>query len=188
MPDEDDKIKSALDIAMERAQRLGAPSEDEKRRLKEEGLAAAGVTLAKRYFSGLPLRDIDAELARHPENESETIKRHLLSRLLDNIDIRRGAADEKVLTAIEHLTGESSMAQAIGELFQEYGSALDKAQEGKQGELAAAKLNELRLKGISGSAVETAIESSPEWLEAQQSLESQYRERFDELKRKLSEK
>ncbi|HEY48563.1 MAG TPA: hypothetical protein G4O13_00775 [Dehalococcoidia bacterium] len=184
MPDKDDKIKSALDIALERAQRLGAPSEDEKRRLKEEELAAAGEALVKRYLSGLPLRDIDAELARHAEDERETVKRHLLSNLLDRIDVRRGAADEKVLTAIEHLTGDAGTVQAIGKLMKEYNGALEKAQLEKQGALREAKLNELKLKGISGSAVEPAVESSAEWLETQRSLESQYRERLDELKRK----
>ncbi len=41
---------------------------------------------------------------------------------------------------------------------------------------------ELKLRGISGSAVEPAIETSPEWLETRQRLDATYRKRFEETK------
>ena len=60
----------------------------------------------------------------------------------------------------------------IRDLFDEY-------------QLGAARRKELKLKGISGSAVEPAIESSPEWLEIKQGLIASYQKRFEETKTPL---
>ncbi len=182
MPDKDDEIKSALDIAMARAQRLGVPSNEEKQQVKKEKLATAGEALVKRYLNGLPLRDLLIELSKHTGEDRDKVKQHLQSRLLDNIDIRPGTANDRILEAIQQLTGDSGITQAIVGLIQEYGSALERARQEKLGALEAAKLDELKLKGISGSAIEPAIESSPEWQKMQQVLESRYRERLEELK------
>jgi hypothetical protein len=184
MSSNDDKIKSALEIALEKAQRLGVLSDEEKLRLKDEELVAAGEALAKRYLNGLPLRDIDVELGRRREEDRQIISRNLLSSLVDKIDMEHIAGAERILAAIQHLSGDSGVVQSMRDLLREYQSATEKAWRENGSALEAAKRNELELKGISGSAVDPAIETSPEWLQIRHRLDTDYQERLEEIKRK----
>ena len=184
MSSDNEKLKSALEIALEKAQKLGALSEEERQGLRDEELVAAGEALAKRYLNGLHLRDIEAELGRRREEDRRIVSRHLLSSLVDKIDIEHVEDDERILAAIQHLSGDSGIVQSIRDLLREYQSATEKAWRENGSALEKAKRNELALKGISGSAVDPAIETSAEWLEIRQRLDSHYQERLDEIKRK----
>ncbi len=184
MSSENEKIKSALEIALEKAQKLGALSEEERQRLRDEELVAAGEALAKRYLNGLPLRDIDVELGKRREEDRQIISRNLLSSLVDKIDMEHIAGAEGILAAIQHLSGDSGVVQSMRDLLREYQSATEKAWRENGSALEAAKRNELELKGISGSAVAPAIETSPEWLQIRQRLDSHYQERLEEIKRR----
>jgi len=180
----DDKIKSALEIALEKAQKLGALSDEEKYRLKDEELVAAGEALAKRYLNGLPLRDIETELAGRAEGDRRMISQHLLQHLLDRSDIGHIGRDDNILAAIQHLSGDPGIVQSIRDLLQKYESAIEKAKQENLSALEAAKRNELELMGISGSAVEPAIETSREWMQVQQDLDSHYQGQLEHIKQK----
>lgn len=182
MSSDSDKIKSALDIAMEKADRLGSFSEEEKQRLKEEELAAAGEALAKRCLGGLPLRDVEAELAGRDEEYRGTIIRHLLAGLADAIDITQGGGSDRALAAIEHFSGDREAVQGIRALFGEYLAAVDGASHGNLDPMVEGKKRELESKGISGSAVKPATETSPEWLRMKEGLEAEYQDRLAGIK------
>lgn len=184
MSSENEKIKTALEIALEKAQKLGALSDEEKQRTKHEELVAAGEALAKRYLNGLTLRDIGVELGKRGEEDRRIISRHLLSRLVDRIDLEHIAGAERILAAIQHLYGESGVVQSIRDVLQEYESSMEKAWQENRSALESAKRNDLELKGISGSAVDPAIETSPEWLQIRHRLDSHYQERLEEMKRR----
>jgi len=185
MPNENDRIKSALEIALEKAQKLGGLSEDEKQRQKDEELMTAAEALVKRYLNGLPLKDIDLEMAKHKEEERSVVGNHVLSRLLNRIYINQDATNEKLLAAIEHILPKSELTRNIGDLLREYRTAVDKARQDNLGKLEADKRSELEQKGISGSALEPAIETSSEWLQLTEKLNAYYEQRLDEIKRTL---
>ncbi len=182
MSGDGDKIKSALDIAMEKADRLGSFSEEEKQRLKEEELEAAGEALAKRYLGGLPLGDVEAEVAGRDEEHRATIIRHLLAGLADTIDITQDGGSDRTLAAIEHFSGDREAVQGIRALFGEYLAAADGASHGNLDAMAEGKRKELESKGISGSAVKPATETSPEWLRVKEGLEAEYQDRLAAIK------
>ena len=182
MSSKDNNIRSALEIALERAQKLGALSAEEKQILKDEEFAAAGEALAERYLNGLPLRDIEVELGRRSGENRRAISRYLLLHLVDAIDIKHVAADETILVAIEHVSGDSGFVQTIRVLLQEYERAVEKSWQENGSALEIAKRNELKLKGISGSAVELEIETCPEWLQIRDRLDFLYQERLKQIK------
>jgi hypothetical protein len=185
MPNENDRIKSALEIAMEKAQKLGDLSEDEKQRQKDEALVTVAEALAKRYLDGLPLNDIDMELAKHKGEEQGIARKHLLSHLVNYISIGQDSINEKILAAIVHILPESELIENIGDLLHECRIDMDKARQDNLGKLGAEKRSELEQKGISGSAVEPAIETSSAWRQIEQELSSHYEQRLDEIKRNL---
>ena len=184
MSGDDNEIKSALDIAMEKAQKLGSLSPEESRKIKERELMATGEALAKRYFNRLPMRDIDVEMGRHDEEERKIIVRSILSNLANGLDIKHEADFEALLEAIRHFSGDSDTVQGIKELSHKYREAVEKAWQENMGAVESAKLEELKLNGISGSAILPAAETSPKWLEIRQALESSYGERLAELKKR----
>lgn len=175
------ELKSAFDIAMERAQKLGDMSAQERQRSREEEFRAIGEALGKRYLDGLPLRDVEIELGRHEENR-QIIIRYLLSFLLDALAPGSAEGAENILAAVQHYSGDSGAVARIRNLFNEYQRAIEQSWEEKRIKLGAAQRKELKLRGIFGSAVEPAIEASPEWLQIRQQLDAAYQKRFEETK------
>ena len=183
----DEKVKSALDIALEKAQRLGSFSAEERQRLKEEEFGAVGEALGKRYLDGLPLRDVEIELKRYKDEDRHVVARYLLSFLRSMVDISDIKMSESALTAIQYLFGDSDAVEGIRNLFREYQRTKEEAWRENRNTLEAAKRNQLTLKGISGSAVDPGVETCSEWLEIQRRLDSHYRERLEKLKAPLKQ-
>ena len=177
----DEKLKSALDIALEKAKRLGNLSYADKQRLKEEKLAVAAEALGKRYLEGLPLRDLEIELGKREEDRRIVI-RYLLSFLVSKINLKNPEEAKKILVAIQHFSTAPSAAENIRNLLNEYRSAVEQAWQENHVALRKAKKKELTLKGISGSAVVPEITISSEWLQIQQRLDSEYQKRLEWIK------
>ena len=184
MPGENKELKSAFDVAMERAQKLGDMSAQERQRSREEKFRAIGEALGKRYLDGLPLRDVEIELGKYKQNR-QIVTRYLLSFLLDALAPGNSEGVENILTAVQHYAGDSGAVARIRNLFDEYQKAIEQVWEEKRIELGAAQREELKLRGISGSAVEPAIEASPEWLQTKQEFFASYQKRFEETKTPL---
>jgi hypothetical protein len=180
MTSENEKLKSALEIALERAQKLGGMSSEEKQKLKDEKLESVGLALSKRYLKGLPIRDVEMELTKY-KADRKTVVRYLLSYLVDGIDMNEPDTAERVLEAVQHFSGAPT-AEKIRSIINEYQSAMKQAWQKSQETLGAAKIKELKQMGISGSAVMPAIETSAEWQRTKQKLNSDYKKRLDETK------
>ena len=185
MSGDDRELKSAFDIAMERARKLGGLSTEDKRKLREEELAEVGQALGKRYLSGLPIRDVELELGKYKEEDRQILVRYLLSSLVDKINLTDSADVEKILEAVRHFSESPEVVESIRGLIDEYQKAAEKTRQEIQSKLLAAKRKELAKRGISGSAVEPAIEASPEWLETSQHLLSEYQQRLEGIKSSL---
>jgi hypothetical protein len=191
MPD-DEKLKSALEIALEKAEKLGAASEEEKlgaaseeekQEARREELAAIAEALARRYLNGLPLRDLEIELAKLPASDAAVVRQDLKCHLLEAIDLESPGHNDKALTAIQQVLGESETVKSIGDLLEQYAGAVESAQMQNLPALKSAKLDELRQRGICGSAVEPSVESSQAWLDLRRQLSGSYRAQIDEIKR-----
>jgi len=181
MSGDDRELKSAFDIAMERAQKLGGLSADDKKRLREAELSEVGQALGKRYLSGLPIRDVELELGKYKEDRQILI-RYFLAFLMDKISLTDPVDVERILEAIQHFSGSPKVIDGIRSLMNDYPAAVEQARQEIQSKLGTARRKELARKGISGSAVETAIEVSPEWLETSQHLLSEYQKRLEGIK------
>jgi hypothetical protein len=180
----DNQLKSALDIALERAGKLGKISDEERREVRKKELAGVGEALSARYLKGLPIRDIELELAKYKEDRQKVI-RYMLDELWGRLDLGNHQEIDKILSAIEHFTGNSSVAEEIRSLATEYQNEVEKTLGKNRNSLEDARRKELKRKGISGSAVIPIIESSPEWLQFREGVNSRYRKRLEELKSSL---
>jgi DNA-binding transcriptional MerR regulator len=181
MAGSDDQLKSALDIALERASKLGRMSSEEMNAAKEKELAAVGESLAMRYLEGLPIRDIELELAKHKEHRQKVVG-YLVGGLIDRADPLNREGFKAVSAAIKHFIGTSTVAQQIESLLTEHRDELERTLNEQRSSVEAAELEKLKRRGISGSAVVPNIEASAEWIQVRESAISRYKKRLEELK------
>ena len=144
------EVKSALEIAMERAAALGAGEDDSKRQAQEKGQA-----LARQCLEGdLAPVDMAVQLAGMAPDSTASAARALLEALGEN---REGA-----LPALDAMCSQGAAKEA----FQALTRAQAKRHEARQAvesELAGEMAQDLAAKGIGGSAVRPNPAAHPEY-------------------------
>jgi len=197
------ELKSAWEIAQEKANKLGKLSAAELRQQREEKCRQIGQAIAQRYLDNVESLDSGIELDRYSEEEKGLIKRAVASRLVQALELSTGwgtrggpgAAVEsyrsggacprldQIIQAIASLEPKSgAITERVRQLFQEYEGATREARheiERKGKEI----LHQLR---ISGTAVaDINVEAMPQWQQTWHRLGVPFEPRLDNLKQEL---
>lgn len=144
------EVKSALEIAMERAAALGAGEDDSKRQAQEKGQV-----LARQCLEGsLSAADMAAQLAGLPSDSVASAAQALLEALEGD---RQGA-----LPALEAMCSQGAAKEAYAEVAQAQ-ARREKARQELDSELAQGMLTDLAAKGISGNAVRPNPVAHPDY-------------------------
>jgi uncharacterized protein (UPF0297 family) len=180
------ELKSAWEVAQERANRLGKLSAEEKEQQERQGYRQIGQVLAQKWLDSSPQLDITAELNKHEEKERDIIKQAVIKHLVEAIEFTttRGINSVKrVIEAISSLGPElQPKAEEIRQLVQEYEEAEQKISQ----ELESNYRETLHQLRISGTAVDAInIESNPQWQLARQGLVEAFTPRLNTLKQAL---
>ncbi len=183
-------MKSALERALERAEKLGRLSPEERQKAKKEEYSAIGQGIAHRYLKQGDKAVLKHQIEQYEGEEGQIVSQAVFSVLLDKIELD----DEEKTTAraIEGLAalqqGED-LAEALGkirELLAEYQQAKLKALEKGKSLAAKAIREELHRLRISGSAVgEVNLKVSPAWNELMERFQPRFREQLTSLKQEL---
>ena len=177
------ELKSAWEIAQEKADRLGKLSAEEQEQQRRQRCRQAGQVLAQKWLESSERVDIAAELDRYGEEEKAVIGQAAIDSLVEAIDFNSTAGLVKALQGIASLEPESQpIIEGITGLVQEYERAETKTRRELESSYKEI-LHELR---ISGTAVEGInIEATPEWQESQRRLIETLEPRLNELKQEL---
>ena len=180
------ELKSAWEIAQERANRLGKLSAEEKEQQERQGYRQIGQVLAQKWLDSSQRLDMTAELNKHEEKERDIIKQAVIEHLVEAIEFTttQGIKSVKrVVEAIRSLRPElQPKAEEIDQLVQEYEEAEQKIRQDLESNYRET-LHQLR---ISGTAVDSInIESNPQWQLARQELVEAFTPRFNDLKQAL---
>jgi hypothetical protein len=180
------ELKSAWEVAQERANRLGKLSAQEKEQQERQRYRQIGQALAQKLMDGSQRLDVTAELNKHEEKEREIIRQAVIEHLEEAIEFTttRGMNSVKmVIEAISSLKPElQPRAEEIGQLVQEYELAEQKIRQELESQYRQT-LHQLR---ISGTAVDTInIEDNPQWQLARQGLVESFAPRLNALKQAL---
>jgi hypothetical protein len=180
------ELKSAWEVAQERANRLGMLSAQEKEQQKSQRYRQVGQALAQKWLDSSQQLDVAAELNKHEEKERELIEQAVIEHLADAIEFRGAQTIYKVkgiIEAISSLKPElQSKAEEVGQLVQEYELAEQKIKQ----ELESHYRQTLHRLRISGTAVEAInIEDDPQWQLARQELVESLAPRLNALKQAL---
>ncbi len=193
----DNKIKSALEIAMEKVARIGEPTEEERLKWK---YVPEGEQLAARYLN--EDCNLVPELSQYPENIKKYVVQGATEILLRNIHLPTGepakkdnrkAMDglktvksdkvsvENVYSRIRQLfshhaeQGEQQRKQAYEQLKAEFEAKVQQAVQQQLGHTSGARID-----------VERLPQFQQEWHKIHRQLDSQYLKLLDEYKQELS--
>jgi hypothetical protein len=180
------ELKSAWEIAQEKADRLGKLSAEEKEQQERQRYRQIGQALAQKWLDGSQPPNITDELNKYGEKEWETIKQALIEHLAEVIELTTTqsiASTKKVIEALGSLGPElQTKAEEINQLVQEYEVAEQKIRQ----ELESGYRETLHKLRISGTAIDAInIEISPKWQPAHQGLVESFTSRLNELKQAL---
>lgn len=177
------ELKSAWEIAQERAQRLGKLSDEEREQQERERCGQIGQALAQRWLDAVEKIDIPAELNKYQGKDRVLIRRAFIEHLVQAIGLGSDQRLEKakgVTKVVAELEPElQSKVGEIAQLLEEYEKSRSKISqeiEDKRWEI----LHQLR---ISGSALDGVnVESDPQWQLAHQKLREEFEPRLQRLK------
>ena len=180
------EIKSALEIAQEKANRLGKLSAEEKEQQERQRYRQIGQALAQKWLDSSRRPNITQELSKYEEKEREIIKQALIEHLAEVIEFTNTQgidSTKKVIEALISLGPElQPRAEEISELVQDYEGAEQKIRQ----ELESSYRETLHKLRISGSAVDAInIEVDPKWQPAHRGLVESFTPRLNDLKRAL---
>jgi hypothetical protein len=180
------ELKSAWEIAQERANRLGKLSAEEKEQQERQGYRQIGQVLAQKWLDSSQQLDITTELNKHEEKERATIKQAVIEHLVEAIEFTTTQginSVKRVVEAISSLGPElQPKAEEISQLVQEYEEAEQKIRQ----ELESNYRETLHQLRISGTAVDAInIEADHQWQIARQGLVESFTPRLNDLKQAL---
>ena len=180
------ELKSAWEVAQERANRLGKLSAEEKEQQQKQGYRQIGQALAQKWMDSPQRLDVTAELGKYEEGERDVIKRAVIEHLVETIgfeDTQVVDNVKRVAQAITSLRPElQPRAEEMGQLVQEYGLAEQEIRQELEGNYRAT-LHQLRISGTAVGAIN--IEPNPQWQSARQGLVESLAPRLDALKQAL---
>ncbi len=177
------KIKSTLDIVMEKTKGLRL-TEADREKIREEDISHKAMGLCRRYLDGQ--KDwyaVEIDLQGREDQERTLIKRAFYNHLIQSLDIY--SYNDKASRAIEALGNR--MAKETLKKIHDLSSGYFKAKQKKQKKIRPELWARLAKMGISGSAVEPNVNESQEWKEMEKELAKEYRDKLGEFKARLTE-
>ena len=184
-----DEMKSALERALERADRMGKLSSEEMQHQNEARYKPAGEAIAQRFFEHGHI-SILAEQLDKLEDEGKTIAtRSALTTLIHDMNLDNKDITERALEGIMGLQGSKAVADIADNVLALYGQYAwqKKLWYEENAEDAGKEIRErMAYAGISGSAIaEINIDNDEEWSRKSNELRTEFDLRLGEIKKEL---
>ncbi len=171
------EIKSTLDIIMEKAKKFSV-TEEEKKGFKRQELEGKIKGLVQKTLDGvMGSEKLQVELAALQTKEKEMVDQILKEEVVSRIDL--DANSEALLKMLENVSGPTW--DAVRKVVAEFEKKSEKQKESRR----KALLDNLKKKGISGSAVLPNLGADPEWLRAKSEVRRQLQEEIRERLKSL---
>lgn len=172
-----DKMKSAFEIALERAGGIPELTPEQAREIHERPYRAAGQALARRYLTGeLAPQELEPELRRQPDTGRGVARRALLQALTAGMTLEN---TPQVLAAIRAQAGSPAVERWCGELekaYHHYQRQLESESRRLEGNFARQARQVLEREGIRGSAIKGfPFRQSPAYRQLAARFEAEYR-------------
>ena len=182
---EEEGIKSALELAMERVAKLPELSAEEIAEQREKEYRPLGEAIGHRYLEGiLGAGELAPEAGRHEGNAGRIVRRGLVGCLSGAIGPENRLAADRARAGLLALAGE----REDGEAAAEWGRILDEYEARRAAlaeEQAAGARARLAVLGISGSAVVPVMERDEGYVTALAARRREFEPALERLRSRL---
>lgn len=186
----EEKIKSALEIAMEKISGLPELTQEEIADQQEKEYGPIGDAAAKRYLDGLiGDRDLLLEWGRSTGTRAKIVRRRLVAALCREIRLdNEGGFAMKALEGLKQLGSENKRAiAALAEDFREMVDRFADEQKSVRRRFEVSATDEMEKLGISGSAVRPNLNEYPRWKTELCRIQDSYAPKLKDIQRRLAE-
>ncbi|MCX8125827.1 MAG: hypothetical protein N3E40_01605 [Dehalococcoidia bacterium] len=178
-------LKSAREIAVEKAEKIGRLSEEERRQLKEQEVRQAGAAVAEKYLMSGDERVLVEALERCSAEERGQLGRMVLEWLLRSVELKAPGRLEVVVRGIERLPGAEKFASGIArmrDVFERYRLAESEVR-GRIDREGREELHRLRVGGTAVAGIN--IRARPEWEQMVRGVAGPFVQELEAVKREL---
>jgi hypothetical protein len=184
---EEDRVKSAFEIAMERISALPELTAEEIAEQKEKEFKPVGPAISHKYFEGQITEDeLVSELSRYQGEKGEIVRRAAVSSLCRAIQLEDRARADKALAGLNVLAApEAGFREPLLEKFLQISSDFDRELLIENKRLESLIRADLEGAGIRGSAVTPNLVQNRTWLQAVDRLLQSYEPRLEEIRNDL---
>ena len=179
------EIKSAREIAQEKANKLGELSPEERKGQRQDRCRMIGKSLAEKYLSQYDIRLLENELNKHSAQDKDLMKQAAIHQLIEGINLRYSSTLDKISQGILTLANNAAAVETIDkikELFQEYEETENRVRRDIENS-GIEILHQLRVSGTAISQIN--IRAKEEWEQRLNQLTSPFEERLNYLKQCL---
>jgi len=182
-----DRIKSALEIALEKTAHLERASAEELRRQKEEEFVTLARGIVQKYLRGeYKLKDLASALERYPERA--LMAQTLWERLVAAVSLENC---EAVFEGLEFLASDKKAVRQASARAKEISKELRLEKERRlpvlKDRVEQSIRRELSQQGIAGSSVEVDVELAQQWQQGLQEFEALLQTRLELVKESLGQ-
>lgn len=187
---DDEGIKSALELAMERISALPQLTPQEIAEQKEKENAPIGMAIAVKYLGGgLSEAELPAELTRYEGERQRLIRRTMLSCLCGEINFKN--TPQNVLKA---LRGAEAVAphgkgrcEEASKVFTQILDEFEEVREKGLAEFAALARRRMKNLGIDGSAVRPNMNEDERWKQELSATQQAFEPKLEIIRKNLLE-
>ena len=181
----DDRIKSALEIAMEKVASMAELTPEELNEQTEKEYRPRGEAIASKYLGNtLRGKDLRSELKKYKGKEGEIVRRAFLSALCQSlglVDMRESLKAIDGIQMVETNVNLEEIRREIESVAQEFRQQMEQRYAVYEN-LEREKLGEL---WISGSAVRPNLDGSADWQRELTGIQSAYETRLNKVRENL---
>ena len=181
------RIKSTIELAMEKAAKLPKLTEEEIRRRREEEYGPRGRAIAERILTGdLPADRLDLELSSYEGERGDIVQRAFATSLCQAIGLENAEATARAFEGIRALVRDGPLKETTSR----WSAILRDYQEQRQRAFSMTEEAEtvsLRDMGVSGSAIRLNLEENERWRRNRTALLEEFRPQVEEIQRELSD-
>ncbi len=181
---EEEGIKSAFELAMERISGLPEPTPEEKAEQKEKEYAPIGTAIAVRYMDGaLADTELPIQLERYDGILQQIVRRALISSICREINLKNSRETvKKAWNGLAQIAPEKRAVLESGEKnFWEVSAEFEAAREQRFRDFGILVNDEIRKLGISGSAIRSNPNENEQWEQELSEIQRSYGPRLKNM-------
>jgi hypothetical protein len=184
----EERIKSALEIAMEKLSDLPELTPEEIQEQKEKEYSPVGEALAKKYLSGaISDGELRVELARHTGEPGEIVRYALAESFCRELHLENDMEiSGRALKGLKLLvSGKIKAVERIGNEFREIIEEFDRKTEEDSGQFEVLAIERLGKLGIAGSAIRPNMNEDEHWKEYLHEIQNVFEPRLEDIRNRL---